>query len=192
MSNFSETVKSLVPYFDDLERRHDAVLLLSRHIVRLCAKAIKEIHTEEKDALLGTLGEIEAKINEMKAVDQGFENISEHCYQEYAEIKCFLAISEQAEIPSHADLAIPPAAYLCGVADCVGELKRALQIALKDGEGQKAEYFFQRMSDIYDNIMVVKYSSALVGPLKQKQDMVRSSLDHARTELLMARIVQKG
>ena len=55
------------------------MLLLSRHIVRLCAKAIKEIHTEEKDALLGTLGEIEAKINEMKAVDQGFENISEHC-----------------------------------------------------------------------------------------------------------------
>ena len=192
MASFSEYMKSLMPKFDEMERRQDSVLMLTRETIRLCARAIREVHTGEKDALLISLGELEAKVNELKTVDHGFEHISLQCYQEYAEIKCFLSISEQQDLPTHDELGISPQAYLAGVADCVGEMKRALQISLKNGDYAKAEYYFTRMNDIYDNLMLLKYSSSLIGPLKQKQDMVRSSVEHARSEMLLSKFALKG
>ena len=40
------------------------------------------------------------------------------------------------------------------------------------------------MNEIYDHLMVLKYSGSLVGPLKHKQDMVRGQVEHARSEML--------
>ena len=191
MASFSEIIKTVKPYFDDKEQRQDQVLRLSREIVRLSARAIKDIHTGEKDELAHSLIELEAKVNEIKAVDDGFEHISAHCFQEYSEIKCLLAVFEQAELPDAKGLGIPAEAYLGGVADCVGEIRRSLQIALKNGDFAKAEYFFARMNDIYDNLMLLKYSSSIIGPLKQKQDAARSAIDHARSEMLMAKFAAR-
>lgn len=187
MVAFSSIINGLRPSFDDKEKRQDRVIMLSREIVRLSARAIRDVHTGEKVELSATLAELEKKVAEMKTADADFEHISEQCYQEYAEIKCLLSVMNQSDLPSHDDLGITVKAYLGGVADCTGELRRQMQIALKEGDSQKAEYLFGRMNDIYDNLMLLKYSSSIIGPLKPKQDQVRSSIDHARSEMLMAK-----
>ncbi|MBI5037031.1 hypothetical protein HZC09_06855 [Candidatus Micrarchaeota archaeon] len=100
------------------------------------------------------------------------------------EIKAFLALVKKESLPTPEELKIDVLSYLNGLSDCVGELRRALQLALRADKKKEAEYFFERMNYIYNNLMVLKFSSSLVGPLKRKQDMVRGQIEQARSEML--------
>ena len=47
-----------------------------------------------------------------------------------------------------------------------------------------AEYYFAALDSLYEQLMVLKYSSSLVGSLKRKQDVLRGQLEAARGEML--------
>lgn len=179
-----KTIQEIMKELDDKEKRQDVVLQASRDAIRDCAKAIRCLHTDERKECLTLVKKLDDKIKKLKAVDEGLENISFSAYQEYAEIKCLLALLDHGELPDEKALGISWQAYLSGLADCVGELRRALQLSLKKQDAKQAEYLFKQMNYIYDNLMVLKYSSSLVGALKRKQDMIRSQVEQARSEML--------
>lgn len=181
---FSETVKRSIPIFEEQEKRQDAVLALTREIVRESARAIRAIHTRELEECRLAVAGLEGKIAQMKKIDEGFQRNSDSSYQEYAEIRSLFAILERKDVPSSEELGIPLVPYLNGVADCVGELRRAIQISIKEGKKDDAEYYFGRMNDLYDNLMLLKFSSSLIGNLKRKQDVARGQLEQARSEML--------
>ncbi len=181
---FADVVQRVLPIFSEQEKRQDLVLQLNREIVRDCARAIRAIHTSELGECNSVVVELEAKLKRLKAIDEGFARNSDSSYQEYSEIRTLLAIFEKKEIPDYEELEIPLVPYLNGVADCAGELRRAIQISLSDGKRADAEYYFSRMNDLYDNLMLLKFSSSLVGNLKRKQDVVRGQLEQARSEML--------
>lgn len=168
----------------DKEKRQDAAISLSREIIRDCALAIKAVHQNELAEAKRKLAEIEPKIKRMHSIDSGLEHISQQCYQEYAEIRCLDAIMRREEIPDYEELGMEPIPWMSGLADCVGELRRALQLALSNAKKDEAKYYFGKMNEIYDNLMLIKYSSSLVGPLKHKQDVIRSQIEQARSEML--------
>ena len=62
-----------------------------------------------------------------------FSGMISTALQEYVEIKCLLALLEEQPLPSPRELGVEGIAFLNGLADCVGELRRALQIALRRG-----------------------------------------------------------
>ncbi len=178
------TVEGLIKELDEKEKRQDKVLTASREAIRLCARAIRDIHTNDVKLAKKSISELESKLDELRAVEKDFEHIAKQAYQEYAEIKLFFAISQKQKIPTSQELGITTESYLSGFADCVGELRRALQLSLKDGNKKDAEYYFEAMNEIYEELMLLKYSKSLVGSLKPKQDMVRGQLEHARSEIL--------
>ena len=186
-SNFEKAFEKILAQLDEQEKRQDAVLKFHREVIRDCAKAIKSLHTGEKEEAALLLKKIDSSIEQVKAVDAGFEHISDNIYQEYVEVKVLDALLAKREPPTYEDLGVPFRAWLSGLADVVGELRRAFHNALRTGDKKEAEYLFSKMSDIYDNLMVIKYSGSLVGALKRKQDMVRHQLEEARSEILPAR-----
>jgi translin len=175
-----EAIKVIDAELAEKEGRQAALLQKSRNAVRACAKAIKALHVGEEPDLKA----LDAAVEELQSMDAGFEGITRTAYQEYAEIKCFHAIKNKRELPDYRELGIPPLQWLTGLCDCVGELRRALQIALKDGEKEEADYYFQKMNELYDNVMVLNYSGSIVGNLKPKQDAARRQVEQARSEVL--------
>jgi translin len=186
-SKLERAVEKIVSQLDEQEKRQDAVLRYHREVIRDCAKAIKNLHAGEKSEAEELLKRIEAKVGELKKLDAGFEHISESIYQEYAEVRTLEALLAKKEPPTYEELGIPFSAWLSGLADVVGELRRALHNALRSDDRKEAEYLFGRMEELYDNLAVIKYSGSLVGALKRKQDMVRHQLQEARGEMLRAR-----
>ncbi|MGB9577278.1 MAG: hypothetical protein ACP5O3_00260 [Candidatus Micrarchaeia archaeon] len=180
----SKAINRAIAELSEKEKRQDAAIALSREIVRDCALAIKAVHQNEWKEAEKKLAEITPKIKKMHSLDEGLEHVSQQCYQEYAEIKCLEAITKKKEIPDYDELGIDAISWMNGLADCAGELRRALQLALSSGDKEQAKYLFQKMNEIYDNLMLVKYSSSLVGGLKHKQDVVRSQVEQARSEIL--------
>ncbi|MDP2717111.1 MAG: hypothetical protein Q8P02_00030 [Candidatus Micrarchaeota archaeon] len=180
-----KTINRIDAELSEKEKRQDVVLQHTRLVIRDCAKAIRQLHTgqfKEADVLVKDL---DVHVKDLQdSAGKDFYHIGQQAYQEYAEIKCLIALVHKKPLPSPEDLGLDDQSYLAGLADCVGELRRSLQLALRDDKKKEAEYFFEQMNHIYDNLMVLKYSSSLVGPLKRKQDMVRGQVEHARSEML--------
>ena len=185
-SKLEKTVQKIIAVLDEKEKRQDKVLALSREIIRDSARAIKDIHLDEAAEAKKAVAALDEKMKEMRKIDEGFRHISNNCYQEYAEIKSLYALLQRKELPSYEELGIDYIPYLTGLADTVGELRRQIQLALRSEKKEDAEYFFNRMNEIYENLMTIKYSSSLVGSLKHKQDVIRGQLEQSRSEMLKA------
>jgi len=184
MKGLEKTIVEIDKMLGEKEKLQDELISESREIVRECARAIKAIHLNELSEAKRAAKELDSKVARLIKKHVDLEHITSTALQEYVEIKVLLAILEKKEIPSLQELGVDYRAFLSGLADCVGELRRALLIALKNKKRKEAEYVFEQMEGIYDNLMILKYSSSLVGALKPKQDMIRSQVERARSELL--------
>ena len=153
-------------------------------MIRECARGIKAIHLNDLDECREIIAELDVKVKKLREIDEGLKNISDSCYQEYVEIKCLLAVYEKQDWPMPEELGVPPLAFLNGLADCSGELRRGIQLALRAGDKKQAEYLFEKLNEIYDNLMLLKFSASLVGGLKRKQDVLRGQIEQARSEML--------
>ncbi len=183
--SLEKTIEEFEKELAGKEKRQDEVLQRSRELIRYCAKAIRHIHTEDYKSAEELAEILDTETKKLaKVAGEDFHHIAQNAYQEYVEIKAFLALMKKKDLPTPKDLGIDVLSYLNGLADCVGELRRALQLSLRAGKKKDAEYLFEKMNYIYDNMMVLKFSSSLVGQLKRKQDMVRGQIEQARSEML--------
>ncbi len=189
-ASMSARVAQITKDLDAKEKRQDAVLGMSREIVRDCSKAIKYLHDGTSDSnqeAKRIISELTDKIHDVKKESlEDFERISSTALQEYAEVRCLQSFLARESVPTDEELGIDALSWLNGLADCSGELRRALQLALRDGRKKDAEYYFESLNAIHDELMTLKYSSSLVGGLRRKQDVLRGQIEAARSELLRA------
>jgi translin len=76
-------------------------------------------------------------------------------------------------------------AYLLGLGDVVGELRRFSLEHLRQGDIKLASAYLEKMERIQDALMRFDYPTALVA-LKRKQDVARSLIEKTRGEVAVA------
>ncbi|MDD5337307.1 MAG: hypothetical protein PHS02_02385 [Candidatus ainarchaeum sp.] len=180
MLDIKEIEKSLIKK----EAVLDELIRKNREIVRITANSIKEMHAgnlEEAKKLLDA-GEKEMKAISAEVSKYGMD--SNHIMQEYAEARLLLFAIERKELPGSRELGVAPEPYLTGLLDCMGELKRQMYESLRKGKRKDAEYYFELMEKIYDELLPLKFSSALLPDFRRKQDVARMQIEQARGELL--------
>jgi translin len=109
----------------------------------------------------------------------------ENAAQEFVEIHCLYNIMKGQDLPDPDTIQTTYSAYLLGLCDVVGELRRGALDFMLEGNPVKANEYLQHMDRIYDAIMSFDYPSALV-PIKKKQDMVRGLIEKTRGELVVS------
>jgi translin len=162
----------------------DELIKKNREIVRLTANSIKEMHAGELGAARKLLSQAESEISTLSKQAEKHGMDLNHIMQEYAEAKILLAAIERKDLPSSTDLGATPEAYLNGLLDATGELKRQMYECLRKGKKKDAEYYFGLMEKIYDELLPLKFSNALLPDFRRKQDVARMQIEQARGELL--------
>ncbi len=178
---------SIIPLLEKREKARDEVITASRPLVRHCALAIKMLHSGEIEEAKKELGALEREMKALPKSDSSFEYLFEPIWQEVVEAKLLLAAVERKALPKADELHVPPATYLLGVCDAVGEFRRAMLEALRVGKKADAHYYFDLMNSVYDQLSVIRFSGSLLPNFKPKQDMARHSLEQARSEILRAK-----
>jgi translin len=162
------------------EEELDKYLREERGLVRLCSGAIKEVHR----------GNIEKAKELAGKAKEGFEALpavawrKKHVEQEYAEAAVLISIVDGKGVPGHAKIGVGPEAYILGLLDCIGELKRLVFECLRKGEREKAEGYFGEMEKIYEEVGHLHFSSALIPEMRRKQDVGRMQVEDARGKLI--------
>ncbi len=75
------------------------------------------------------------------------------------------------------------AAYLGGLAETVGELRRRNFDLLRNDRMEEAERMLAAMDDIYDLLVTVDYPDAITGGLRRLTDVARGIVERTRGDL---------
>jgi translin len=178
-------------YFSIKDSAREKGLRLSRDSIRFSANAIRAVHRGEYDKARELIGSSQANVEEMSHTLAQHGELSHggfvhNAQKEYAEACITLALVSGNELPEPDDLDISYAAYLNGLAEAAGELRRHLLDTLRDGHIDRCEEILEAMDDIYSLLVTIDFHDALTGGLRRTTDMVRGVLERTRGDLTIS------
>jgi translin len=187
----SDILTPLRNEIDDDDAVREKTMPLGRKAVRKCSESIKMTHRGKFDEAKTLVSEVRQIIVEAseEMSDSGFMMRSKGldvAYQELAEAVNLLSLMEHGLFTPPEEYGIPSRAYLNGLADTVGELRRASLDLLRHDDVEKAETLLGFMEEILEELQGFDYPNALVPDLRRKCDVGRSLVERTRGDLTRA------
>jgi translin len=177
--------------FVSKNQAREAALPLCREAIRLSANAIRAVHRDD----FATAAELIEKARTQLAEARRSLNAHADIYhagfvhdsqKEYAEASITLALIAGRALPTPQDLNVETAAYLNGMGEAVGEVRRHLLDVLRTGDVDRCEAWLRAMDDIYSVLITVDYPDAMTGGLRRTTDSVRGILEKTRGDLTLS------
>ena len=106
--------------------------------------------------------------------------------KEFTEANVTLAVVSGEDIPSPADLDVDAPAFLNGLAEVIGELRRNILDMLRHDEFDRCEEFMEVMDEIYGILVTVDFPEGVTGGLRRSTDAMRGVLERTRGDLTLA------
>jgi translin len=162
-----------------LERR-DRVLKGSRDVIASCSKAIIFVHTRKMKEAGIELSKAKARLGELKTGDAAVARYLVSPETEYVEASSVLALARGERIPSMAKLGASPEAYLLGLLDTVGEMKRLVLDSIMSGKNKDARRYFAVMEEIYSACSPLAVFDHVANGARRKIDVARMLVEDTR------------
>ena len=173
------------------DKIREEVLPLARSAVRKCSETIKLAHRRE-------FKEARARLEEASAIIKGAEESLKKskylersqpldtAYQELAEAANVLSILEKNVLTPPDVFSIPSRPYLTGLADTIGELRRAVLDTLRTDKAERASSYLVMMEAILEELHSFDFPNALIPDLRRKCDVARSLIERTRADVTTA------
>jgi translin len=177
--------------FEAKNAARDAALGASRELIRHCSLSIRATHRAEYGEaaqLLARTREIAAQMKSAVAAypDLYFTGYVQDGLKEMAEAHLVHALVTGVPIPDPDALGVDYAAYLNGLGEAAGELRRYALDIMRHENSEKVERVLGAMDDIYSILVTMDFPDALTGGLRRTTDMVRGVLERTRGDLTVA------
>lgn len=177
--------------FSAMDSARDKGLRLSREAIRCSANGIRAVHRKEYDEARKLIATVQALIAEMARTlarygELQFGGFVHNAQKEYAEACITLALVAGEDMPDPDDLGISYAAYLNGLGEAAGELRRHLLDTLREGEVERCEQILGAMDDIYSLLVTIDFPDAMTGGLRRTTDVTRGILEKTRGDLTLS------
>jgi len=187
----TEIAESVRGYLDAKHKAREQALPLTREVVRLSANAIRNVHRGNFQAAEELLEKAKSNLKQTEAGLQDHRDIYyagfvHDAQKEFAEAHTTLAFIAGRPLPTPEDLGVMGAAYLNGIGETVGELRRHLLDALRSGDIDHCEQTLDAMGDIYDILITMDYPEAVTAGLRRTADAMRGILERTRGDFTMA------
>jgi len=169
----------------------EAVYPLTRKVVQEAANAIRAVHREAFDEAAAQLTAAKGFLTEIERNTSGHADLRNTGYvemaeKEYAEASCVFALGKGEPLPDPDAIGVQYPAYLNGLGEAAGELRRMVLDALRKDDVHRCEAILGEMDDIYTMLATMDFPDALTGNLKRTTDMVRGVTERTRGDLTMA------
>ncbi len=163
----------------------------SRAAIRCCANSIRATHRQEFHIAEELATQASTLLKEMQAdlgdhQDIFYAGFVQDAQKEFAEATTFAALVQQQPLPNAQGLSIGWAAYLNGMGEAVGELRRYVLDQLRHGDFDNCERLLGYMDDIYALLITVDFPDAITAGLRRTTDATRGILEKTRGDLTTA------
>ncbi len=188
MRNLDEIAVGLQEELDEKDTVREIAIKSARVIIRLSGSAVHSIHGgEDATQTLAIALDEAARLKSLLEIhpDIWTSGLVSDALQEMTEAALVHSISMGEDLPTPQDLGVPPAPYLLGLADTIGEVRRFALISLREGELRDAIAYLDIMEEMFLVLMRFDYPQALVA-IRRKQDIARSLVEKTRGEVTLA------
>jgi translin len=163
-------------------------LVLSRKVVRLSANAIRAIHRGERQGAEALLEEARSNLEGAATAMADHPDVQHAGFlhdaaKEYAEARITHALVFGLPIPHPQALGIEAPAYLNGMGEAVGEMRRHILDLMRRGDLDRSEHLLDAMEEIYALLTSMDYPDAMTGGLRRTTDVTRSIVERTRGDL---------
>jgi len=160
-------------------------------LIHHCSLSIRAVHRGEfakAETLLRTAAEqVEILRQDLQSLpDVYYTGYVQDSLKEYAEARAVCAVITGEALPDPDAIHVDYAAYLNGLAEAVGELRRYILDALRQGNLDRCEEILAYMDDIYSVLLTMDFPDAITGNLRRTTDITRSIMEKTRGDLTLA------
>ncbi len=188
MKSLEDIANGIELRLEEKDQVREVAIKSSRAIIRLSGTIVHAIHKGED--VKPMLHEALDETHRLKSLLDDYPDIWESglvgdALQEVSEATILFYLVTDDTFPDPDELGIPGNAYIMGLADAVGELRRFSLEKLREGKIEEAEKYLDLMEEIFLVIMRFDFPDALV-PIRRKQDVARSLLEKTRGDVALA------
>jgi translin len=191
--DLTELSARLRTQFDAATEARDAALSSSRSAIRACGNAIRALHRHETGAALELIGEAQAHLDEARRtlephpelLHAGFVHDAE---KELAEARITFGLVTDQGVPSVDDVGVSTAAFVKGMAESIGELRRHLLDLMRAGDLKRCEELLGAMDDMYYVLVSMDYPDGITQGLRRLTDVARSIIERTRGDFTTSSI----
>ena len=194
MSGISDNLEDIAEQirrdFTELDAARERVLPGCREVIRNCSQAIRAVHRQEFERAVELLKTARRLLSETEQTVADYNALSNTGFfrdaqKEYAEGSLLLSVVNGKPMPSPEELGIDNAAYLNGLGEAVGELRRYLLDSMRRDDVSRGEELLRVMDDAYSILVTIDFPDAITGGLRRTTDMVRGVLERTRSDLTL-------
>lgn len=177
--------------FSTKDAARENALRLCREIIRCSASAIRTVHRRESAKAKRMLNLAHTLLRELnqdilqKHNDILHSGFVHDAQKEFAEASATYAIVTGKVIPAPEDIGVSYPAYLNGLGEAVGELRRHILDNLRRDDLCGCEELLSIMDDIYAALVTMDFPEGITYGLRRTTDSVRAILERTRGELTL-------
>ncbi|WP_370572057.1 haloacid dehalogenase [Methanomethylovorans sp.] len=189
-------IENIREELEEKDKAREQGITLSREVVRNCRVSMQHVHKMELERAYSMIQTARDNMEKMISVlknqpDIFYAGFVEHAQQEFTECSVIYALVSGKSIPEPGELKVEPVAYLNGLGDVGGEIKRHILDLIRQGMLDEGERYLSIMEELYTSLMVFDYPDAMTHGLRAKTDRLRLLLEISRGELTAAVRQQK-
>jgi len=161
-----------------------------RRATRLSKQAILFTHQKrlkEARKLLDDAKKLFVKLGKIAEAhpDMVYSGMVEAAFEEHAESQILLRLVEEGRFAAPEELGVPSMAYVLGLGDVIGELRRRALDMLRKGDVKAAENCLRMMEKIYMELISMNDAYMLVPGLRRKGDVARHVIEATRGDITL-------
>ena len=181
MEQLQQSLKTIGDNLKDTEERREKLLKGTRDVISLCSKSIVDQHFgKEKEAIekMNNAGTMLVEFRKYAGSD--LERYLLTPEQEFVEASILLSVARNSEIPGLHDLKVSGPAYVLGLLDSLGEIKRMVYDKIRRGMTEDAKNLFSTMEELYGLIYPFAIYDNLVNGIRRKLDVNKMLIEDVR------------
>jgi len=191
MTDLEKTFSEIDKRLDLDNQKREELIIISRSAIRCSSIAIRHLHRKEISSAQKKIQEnkeVISRINElaleMNPYPFGMVNSAN---QEYVEAIFLFSFLQGKPFPSFTELKVPYLAYLHGIPDFIGELRRFILDTLRKKDSiDLAVKALDLMDELYSLLVTLDYPAGLTHNLRKKTDFVRNLTEKTRGDVTLA------
>lgn len=169
------------------DKAREKLQVLTRNATRLCGWGIIQVHRGNLTEAEKTLNEVKQNLNELQGLLSNHSELPQFgqalvAFQEYAEAKLVYQMKKTGKLATQSEVGVNSTAYLLGILDFIGEMRRMTLDELRRGNAEKAQQLLSAMEKVYEDLMSLDRTSILPN-FRRKLDTDRRIVEATRGDV---------
>ena len=181
MDEVKRSLKLMEEKFSGQLERRDRVLKESRDVISACSRAIISVHIGKMKEAEEGISSAKSQLVALKGSSDG--SVARYLVSpeaEFVEASAVFALARGRPVPSMNSLGASPEAYLLGLLDVIGELKRLVLDSILQRRLAKAKGYFGVMQELYALCSPLAVYDHVVNGARRKIDVARMLVEDTR------------